>query len=163
MGGCVVPRVAEAEPARVAEVVFLAAVVTRDGESLRDATSAMPSPWIQRAVTVGEDGSAHTDPDLVLDAILQDGTPEQRRFVRDRHLPYPPHALLEPGRLSAFLALGKRTGYVVALQDRTLQPELCRGFAALLPGAWTADIDACHDCMVTHPVEVADVLERRGS
>jgi hypothetical protein len=75
----------------------LAAVVTGDGESLIQATPQ--SEWIARAVTIGADGTAHTDPELILDANLHDGTPAQRQFVADRHLPYPPHALVEPGRL----------------------------------------------------------------
>ncbi len=162
MGGVVIPRVAEVVPDRIAEVVWLAAVVTRDGESLLDASRARPSPWIARAVTLGPDGTAHTDPDLVLDAVIQDGTPKQRAFVRERHLPYPPHALVEPGRLSAFLALGLPTGYVVATEDRTLHPDLCAGFAALLPGAWRASVAAGHDCMLTQPLALADVLERRA-
>ena len=117
----------------------------------------------QRAVTFAPDGSVHTDPDLILDAILQDGTPEQRAFVRDRHVAYPTHALFEPGRLSAFLALGLPTGYVVATEDRTLPPALCEGFAALLPGAWRAEVHAGHDCMVSRPEAVADALLGRGA
>jgi pimeloyl-ACP methyl ester carboxylesterase len=162
MGGVVVPRVAEVVPERIAEVVWLAAVVTRDGQSLRE-TAVSPNRWIERAVTFAPDGSAHTDPELILDAILQDGTPEQRAFVRERHVAYPTHALFEPGRLSAFLALGLPTGYVVATQDRTLPPELCAGFAALLPGAWHDAVDAGHDCMVSRPDLVVDVLLRRGA
>jgi pimeloyl-ACP methyl ester carboxylesterase len=158
MGGVVVPRVAEAAPERIAEVVWLAAVVTRDGEDLRQACSPLPSEWTARAVTTGPDGTAHTDPDLILDAIIQDGTPEQRQWVRDRHVAYPPHALVEPGRLSAFLALDLPTGYVTATEDRVLQPALCAGFADLLPGAWRAEVAAGHDCMLTQPERVADVL-----
>jgi pimeloyl-ACP methyl ester carboxylesterase len=132
--------------------------VTRDGESLLQATPQ--SEWIARAVTLGADGTAHTDPDRILDANLQDGTPEQRRFVRERHLPYPPHALVEPGRLGAFLALGLPTAYITATQDRTTEPWLCEKFAALLPGAKLDRVDAGHSCMISRPAATADALER---
>jgi pimeloyl-ACP methyl ester carboxylesterase len=157
MGGVVIPRVAEAIPERIARVVWLAAVVTNDGESLIDATPQ--SEWIARAVTIGPDGTAHTDPELILDANIHDGTPEQRKFVRDRHLPYPPHALVEPGRLRAFLALGIPTSYVTATADRTIEPHVCEKFAARLPGCKRGTVDAGHDCMVTRPSETADALE----
>jgi pimeloyl-ACP methyl ester carboxylesterase len=110
-------------------------------------------------VTIGEDGTAHTDPELILDANIHDGTPEQRAFVHDRHLPYPPHALTEPGRLSAFLALGLPTAYVVAADDRTIEPRVAAGFAARLPGADVREVAGGHDCMITNPHQVAGVLD----
>lgn len=157
MGGVVIPRVAETVPERVRRVVWLAAVVTSDTESLLQAVPQ--SPWIARAVVIGPDGTAHTDPELILDANIHDGTPEQRRFVHDRHLPYPPHALVEPGRLSAFLGLGLPTGYVVAADDRTIEPPVARGFAERLQGCRRAEVPGGHDCMVTRPAEVAAALE----
>lgn len=157
MGGVIIPRVAEAIPDRIRRLIWLAAVVTADDESLIQATPQ--SEWIARAVTIGADGTAHTDPELIIEANLQDGTPEQRKFVHDRHLPYPPHALVEPGRLSAFLALGIATSYIVAELDRTIEPHVCEKFAARLPGATRGLVAAGHDCMVSRPRETADALE----
>ena len=156
MGGVVVPQVAEALPERMRRVVWLAAVVTGDGETLLDAVPQ--SRWIARAVTIEADGTARTDPDLILDANLQDGTDSERSFVRARHLPYPPDALVEPGRLSAFLALGLPTGYVAAADDRTIEAAVSDRFAARLPGCRRAQVPGGHDCMITRPDEVAAAL-----
>ena len=109
-------------------------------------------------MTLGPDGTAHTDPELVLDANIHDGTPDERAFVRDRHLPYPPDALVEPGRLGAFLALGLPTGYVTARDDRTIEPSVCAKFRARLPGCRAVDVGGGHDCMITRPDEVTDAL-----
>jgi pimeloyl-ACP methyl ester carboxylesterase len=156
MGGVIIPRVAERVRERIASVVWLAAVVTADGESLLQAVPQ--SPWIARAVKLRADGTAHTDPLLILDASLQDATPEQRETVRRRYCAYPPHALVEPGRLTAFLALGLPTAYVTATQDRTIVPELCAKFASRLPGCRQASIAAGHGCMITRPDETARAL-----
>ena len=156
MGGVIVPRVAELVPDRIRRVVWLAGAVTADGETLIEAVPQ--SPWIARAVTLGPDGTAHTDPELVLDANIHDGTPDERAFVRDRHLPYPPDALVEPGRLGAFLALGLPTGYVTARDDRTIEPSVCAKFVARLPGCRAVDVGGGHDCMITRPDEVTDAL-----
>lgn len=156
MGGIIVPRVAEVVADRLRRVVWLAAAVTADGETMLEAVPQ--SPWIARAVTLGPDGSARTDPDRILDAIIQDATPAQRRFVRERHLPYPHHALVEPGRLSSFLALGLPTGFVMAADDRTIEPSVARRFAERLPGSRWAEVPGSHDCMVTRPGEVAAAL-----
>ena len=56
MGGVIIPRVAEAMPDRMRRLIWLAAVVTSDGESLLQATPQ--SEWIARAVTIGDDGTA---------------------------------------------------------------------------------------------------------
>ena len=156
MGGVVIPRVAEMVPERIRRVVWATAVVTRDGESLIEAVPQ--SPWIARAVELGPEGIAKTDLELLLDANIHDGTPEQREFVRARHRPYPPHALLEPGRLSAFLQLGLPTGYIVATLDRAIEPHIARGFMDRLPGCRKAEIGAAHQCMNTRPRELAEIL-----
>jgi pimeloyl-ACP methyl ester carboxylesterase len=156
MGGTIVPRVAEVAPERIARVVWLTAAVCDDGEMLLDAIPQ--SPWIAAAVTIEADGTARTDAELILDANIHDGTPEQRAIVRARHCAYPPHALVEPGRLSAFLALGLPTAYVVTTDDRTVEPHVQRRMADRLPGAARAEVVAGHDCMITRPEEVARAL-----
>jgi pimeloyl-ACP methyl ester carboxylesterase len=156
MGGVITPRVAEAIPDRIATVVWLAACVNNDGESLLD--TIPQSPWVARAVTVGDDGTAHTDVDLIIDATIHDGTDEQKAFVRARHRPYPPHALVEPGRLGAFLALGIPTAYVFTTLDRTVEPHVQAALAARLPDCRTASVAGGHDCMLTQPDATADAL-----
>jgi pimeloyl-ACP methyl ester carboxylesterase len=156
MGGVITPRVAEAIPDRIATVVWLTACVSNDGESLLE--TIPQSPWIARAVRIGDDGSAQTDVDRIIDANVHDGTREQQAFVRARHRPYPPHALVEPGRLSAFLALGIPTAYVFATLDRTIEPHVQQALAARLPGCRTASVPGGHDCMLTRPVATADAL-----
>jgi pimeloyl-ACP methyl ester carboxylesterase len=157
MGGVIVPRVAEAARDRVGAAVFLAAVVLADGESLIEAIPQTPA--IAKAVTIAEDGTLTTDVDLLLEALLCDATEEDRRWVAERHRPYPNAALVEPGRLSAFLALGLPSAYVAASRDLTITRPVARGFHERLPaGSPYLEVDAGHDCMVTQPAAVADAL-----
>ena len=156
MGGVVIPRVAEVAAERLRRVVWLAAVVCDDGRSLLD--EVPQSPAIARAVTIEADGTATTDPDLIIEANMQDGTPEQRAWFHDRHVPYPPYALTEPGRLSAFLELGLPTGYITAADDLTILAEHTARFAAKLPGARLADVPGSHNCVMTQPDAVAAAL-----
>jgi pimeloyl-ACP methyl ester carboxylesterase len=156
MGGTVIPRVAEVVPDRIRSVVWLTAAVCADGETLLDAIP--PSPWIADAVTVQPDGTATTDADRILAAVIHDGTPDQQAFVRERHGPYPPHALVEPGRLSAFLALGLPTAYVIATEDRTIEPAVQELLAGRLPNSRRSEVGAGHDCMIVRPAEVAGAL-----
>jgi pimeloyl-ACP methyl ester carboxylesterase len=157
MGGVIVPRVAEVVSDRIRRVVWVTGCVAKDGQNLLEAVGQ--SPWIARAVTLGPGGIAKVDDELLTEANIHDGTPEQRDFVRSHHRSYPQHALLEPGRLTAFLALGLPTGYVVATQDRTIEPHVQRRFVELLPGCRQAEIDAGHQCMNTRPAELSDILD----
>jgi pimeloyl-ACP methyl ester carboxylesterase len=155
MGGIVVPRVAERVADRLARVVWLAAAVTLDGETLLDAVPQTPE--VAAAVTIRPDGSLTTDHDVLIGVLLQDGTDDDRAWVRARHRDYPKHALVEPGRLSAFLALGLPVSYVVALDDRIIPPEVARGFAARL-GVEPVEVPGSHDCIISRPAAVAAAL-----
>jgi pimeloyl-ACP methyl ester carboxylesterase len=156
MGGAIIPRVAEEIPDRIRRVVWLTAAVCADGESLLQ--TIPPSRWMSKAVSVEADGTTHTDTELILDAVIHDGTPFQREFVRARHLPYPPHALVEPGRLSAFLALDLPTAYVMATDDRAIEPMVQERLADRLPHSRRSTVPAGHDCMIVRPAEVARAL-----
>ena len=156
MGGVIIPRVAEKVPERIGAVVWLAAVVTADGETLLQAVPQ--SEWIARAVRILPDGTADTGPDLIVEANYQDGTPEDQAWFRARHTAYPPDALVEPGRLSAFLALGLPTAFVTATQDRTILPEVCAKFADRLPGCRRATVDGSHNCLLSRPEATAAAI-----
>jgi pimeloyl-ACP methyl ester carboxylesterase len=158
MGGVIAPRVAEATIERVARVVWMAAVVLNDGETLLEAVPATPE--VSRAVTIREDGTAMTDHALLIEALMPDASPQDQAWVLERHRSYPPAALIEPGQLSRFLALGLPTGYVVATEDLMVPPALARTFADRLPGAALAEVAAGHDLMLTHPEESALALEK---
>jgi pimeloyl-ACP methyl ester carboxylesterase len=158
MGGVIVPRVAEVSTERVARVVFMAAVVLNDAETLLEAVPATPA--VSRAVTIAEDGTAVTDHALLVDALLPEASSADRAWVLERHLSYPRAALVEPGRLSQFLELGLPTGYVVATEDLLVPPALAHTFARRLPGVSVAEVAAGHDLMLTRPEESATALER---
>jgi pimeloyl-ACP methyl ester carboxylesterase len=156
MGGVVIPRVAELAAARIRQVIWLAAVVCQDGETLLEAVPQ--SPEIAAAVTIHDDGTIEQDNAKLTAAVLSDGTAADQAWVLARHRTYPPAALVEPGRLSRFLELGLPTGYVVATRDVAVPPERARIFADRLPGARRADVDASHDCMIIRPAETAEAL-----
>lgn len=157
MGGVVVPRVAEVARERIGRVVWLAAVVANDGETLLDAVPQTPE--IARAVTIEPDGTARTDHRLMAEVLMPEGTDEDRAWVTARHCAYPPAALVEPGRLSAFRALDLPASSIAATADAAIPLALARTFAARLPDARYAEVDAGHDLMITRPRATADALE----
>jgi pimeloyl-ACP methyl ester carboxylesterase len=161
MGGVTIPLVGERAPERIRRIVWLAAVVLADGESI--ATHyAVPSEAISRATTTAPDGGA-PDPALMVEAFMQDGTAEQKAWVQERLGPTTIASVTAEGNLSRFLAQGLPTGYILALRDQSVPPDLARTFAARLPGARFAEVDAGHNLMITKPKETADALEAMAS
>ena len=156
MGGVIVPRVAEVARDRIRAVVWMAAVVLDDDETLLEAVPQTPE--IARAVVIEPDGSVRTNARLMIEALLPEGTEDERAWVLARHRPYPPMALFEPGRLTAFKALNLQTGYVLATRDCAVAPDRAKVFAGRLPGVRSAEVDAGHDLMITRPKEAADAL-----
>ncbi|HEY6623014.1 MAG TPA: alpha/beta hydrolase [Acidimicrobiales bacterium] len=156
MGGVTIPLVAERVRERIGRVVWMASTVLGDGESIAEHYAA-PTEWLERAFAPGPDG-APQDPAVILDAFMQDGTPEQRQWTLARLGGVTPPLVVEKGDLTGFLALHIPTGYIVATHDQALPPELCRRFAARLPGCLFAEVDAGHDLMITAPTATADAL-----
>ena len=151
LGGAVIAPVAQVVPERIRRVVWLAGLVLGDGESIM--THYMtPSDAIRRAIE-------SDDPDLFVEAFMQDGTPEQKAWLKSRLGPTTMAALTYEGDLTGFRALGLATGYVTALRDQALPPTLTREFAARLGESRHLEVDAGHDLMITKPFDTASALE----
>jgi pimeloyl-ACP methyl ester carboxylesterase len=151
LGGVVLPGVAARVRERVRRVVWLAAIVLANGESV--ATHYLtPSETIARAVATGDEA-------LFVEAFVHDGTPAQQAWVRERLGPSTMATINHVGDLDGFLDLGLATGYVTALRDRALPRELTDRFAARLRNSRRREVDAGHDLMITKPHETADALE----
>ncbi|WP_432995585.1 alpha/beta fold hydrolase [Dactylosporangium sp. CA-233914] len=154
-GGVLAPRVAEAIPDRIAQVTWLAGVVLADGERLAD---VVPPATSLPGTTDHPDGSRTVDVDAWVAAVMPEGTAQQRRWVATHFRPSPHLARVEPGRLSAFLALGLPTAFIAATEDVCVPIDLARRFTGRLPGAKTVDVAAGHELMVTRPAETAAAI-----
>lgn len=161
MGGIVIAKAAELVPQRIAHLVFLAAVVLRDGESLvqvqapitrtlvagmaagrGDGTFLYPAEtaWARWMGDVGRDRP-------VLGAALASLTPQAvRPFV-------------EPAPLPRFWSLDTPRTYIRCLRDAAVTPERAAMFAARL-GVAPVDLDTAHDPMLSAPDELARILDR---
>jgi pimeloyl-ACP methyl ester carboxylesterase len=142
----IVPFVAERVPARIRRVVFIAGGVLRDGETAEEIVLA--SPWLRAAIA---EGLSLADADRAIDLFLQDGTDEDRDWVRARLTRQPAAAGRALGRLTAFLALNLPTGFIRCLRDRAQSPELAAEMVARLPDPIYREIDSGHDCMISQP------------
>lgn len=164
MAGMVISLVGERAPERVGRLVYVAAYLPRDGESLyklsqTDADSRVPRYWQQAdparysPATIRSDGIA--------DAFCADCSAGDAAALVARHRPEAVPPLGTPVKLSA-----ERWGrlpklYVHTLRDGAVSHRLQQAMvAAAGPGVRTATLDSAHAPMLTQPRALAELISR---
>jgi pimeloyl-ACP methyl ester carboxylesterase len=161
MGGLVIPKAAELAPARVAHLVFLAAVVVPDGGSLAG-TLMTPAG---RALIVGNaaargDGTFLYPAEIAWSRWMGDMAQGDPRVSTALSL-LTPQALrpfVEPVDLRVFYGMRMPRTYIRCLQDKAVVPARAAERAALL-GVTPVDMDCAHNAMLSQPDELTRILE----
>lgn len=160
MAGVTVPGVvAKLGSARVREMIMAAAFVPPHGGAIVD-TLGGPLAWFARRYA--KNGKPTEVPKFVARYAFCNGmTPEQRRFTL-AHL-YPESALIpaEPVDRSGLPADVPRT-WILTTRDRALSIASQQKSIDALGGVQTViPIDACHEVMISHPAQLAQILIER--
>ena len=161
MGGVVIPKVAELVPARVAHLVFVAAVVLRDGESLLGTQIAAPTrPLLEGLARAG--GGVVQYPAAVEWARWLNDLPAGDSRVVDaltRMTPQPLRPWLERVDMRRFYAMSVPRTYIRCLRDNAVTPARAAQYAARL-GVKPVDIDCAHEPMLSALDELVAILEK---
>jgi pimeloyl-ACP methyl ester carboxylesterase len=162
MGGIVIPKVAELAPARVARLIFLAAVVLPNGASMAETHLSPAARAVVRGLAAGRgDGTYHYPAELAWSRYLGDlprGHPAVARALA-LLTPQPVRPVFEPVALTAFYSMAVPRDYVRCLADVAVPPERAATYAARL-GVRPVDLDTAHDPMVSAPDALAGLLEK---
>ena len=161
MAGLVIPKAAELVASRVAHLVFLAAVVVPDGESLAR-TLMTPAG---RAMAMGNaagrgDGTFLYPAELAWARWMGDMPRSDPRVLRAISL-LTPQALrpfVEPVDLRVFYGMRVPRTYVRCLDDKAVLPAKAAECAARL-GVTPVDMDCAHNAMLSRPDELVRILE----
>lgn len=161
MGGLVIPKAAELCPARVAHLVFLAAVVVPDGGSLAG-TNMTPAG---RAMVIGN-AAARGDGTFLYPAEMawarwMGDMPQGDPRVSTALSLLTPQALrpfVEPVDLRVFYGMRVPRTYIRCLQDKAVVPGRAAECAARL-GVKPVDMDCAHNAMLSQPDELTRILE----
>lgn len=161
MGGVVIPKVAELVPARVAHLVFLAAVVLPHGASLLETQVAPPGRALLRGLAAAAG------------AVQQPAVTEHARWMGDlpardarviaaltRLTPQPFRPLTERVAMHGFYAMAVPRTYVRCLRDVAIPPAKAAAYAARL-GVRPVDLDTAHGPMLSAPDALVKILVTR--
>jgi pimeloyl-ACP methyl ester carboxylesterase len=160
MAGAVIPKVAELVPARIARLVFLAAVVMRDGESLSD--NFPPAiRQLMRGLARAGGGAVQYPAWLEASRWMSDLPPGDPRVVEALGLitPQPFAPWSERVDYRRFYAMAVPRAYIRCLRDAAIPPAWATAFAGRL-GVTPIDLDCAHNAMMSQPDALAAILEK---
>ena len=151
--------VAEAEPARIKTLVYLAAYLPRDGQSLLGLATADKDSKAGPAVQIDKDhGLATIAPEARAGLFANDAPPQVGAAVAAAIVPEPLVPLATPIQLSARFARVDKA-YIHTARDQVVSPALQRSMVAATPVRLEQTLDTGHTPFVTNPDGVAAAIE----
>ncbi len=162
MGGLVVAKAAERAVARIAHLVFLAAVVPPHGSSIALTNMSEPARAALLALVRGRGDSTFAYPaETAWARWLGDLPRRDPRAIRALSLLTPQAArpFFERVDLRRFDTLTIPRTYIRCRRDAAVVPERAAAYAARL-GVRPLDLDAAHDPMLSRPDELVRLLTR---
>ena len=155
-GGQIITALGSDAP-NVVGLVYIAAFGLDEGESLGALLSQGPvTPALAHLFTDSR-GFGWLSEDDFVDHFAGDLEPTQARVLYAVQQPLASSAFTDVMGVPAWKSLP--SWYLVAENDEALPPDAERQFAARM-GATTVEVQASHVAMVSHPAEVAELVEK---
>jgi pimeloyl-ACP methyl ester carboxylesterase len=163
MGGIAIAQAAARCPDRVAALIYVAAFLPADGQSLVDLTRLPEGAGdlVQANMVVDGDPPIATMPRDVAREAFYGACPDDRAaWGVERIRPQPLAPFVTPVSLGDGAQAGPPRYYVVAAQDRAIPPALQRRMAREGATAEVVELDTDHSPFLSEPAELAGLLER---
>lgn len=157
LGGATVPVVAARWPKRMAHLVLLSTLLAPDGGAIVDGFLPETRDQAIRRLGEGDDPRIEMSDAHHREMLNDDMREEDVNFCVSRHCAESRHLFTDAASRSGLPDDLPRT-YIRLRQDLSVSWEQQAYAISLLPGLETREIDAPHPAMVTHPEEVAAIL-----
>ncbi len=164
MAGMVISQAAERVPDRIGELVYVAAYLPRNGESLyqlsqTDADSHVPRYWQQADPAAYSPASIRTDG--LADVFCADCSPADQAALAKHHKPEAIPPLGTPVTLTAANFGRVPKLYVHTLKDHAVSYKLQQAMVANAGGGVrTVTLDSSHSPMLSQPHALADLIAK---
>lgn len=155
-GGAVITEAGNDD--RVAGLVYIAAFEPDAGESLKDLTTKMPAA--SSAIRSTDDGHMYLDPSNFRADFAADIQPTETAFMASSQVMPAVESYTAAVTRPAWRS--KPSWAVVATADRMVNPHLERWMARRAKST-TVEIRASHVAFLSHPVEIAKVIEQAAA
>ncbi|MFS2159324.1 alpha/beta fold hydrolase [Pseudomonas sp. Pseusp122] len=160
-GGIVISAVAEAEPARIKQLIYLAAYLPKDGQSLLQLAGTDPDSKMGQFVQVDKQrGVASIAHDARAELFANDGPDALKKAIPDLILDESVTPLGTPVHLTAAHFGAVKKAYIHTTQDHVISPALQASMVNNGHVEQQATLDSGHTPFLTHPVELAQAIEK---
>ncbi|USV99408.1 alpha/beta hydrolase [Pseudomonas pergaminensis] len=140
---------------KVRSLVYVAAFAPDAGQASKDLGKDYPAPTGVKDITADKNGFLYMTAQGMATGFAQDLSPEQTAVMAATQGPIRASAFDDKTSVAAWK--GKPSWYVVARDDRMIQPDLQRAFAKKI-GAQVTEIPASHVPQQSRPADVARVI-----
>ena len=154
MGGAVITQAAEYRPGKVETLVYLAAFLLQDGESISQFTNGDTEALLGTILIMGEDGSATLRDEGIKETVYADCSDEDVARAKSLLVPQALAPIASPvstteenfGRIPRV--------YIECLRDRTLSPSVQKNMYTALPCRKVISMNTSHSPFLSAPEEL---------
>jgi len=136
---------------KVVGLLYVAALVPEEGQNANAVNAMMPSTGVEKEFQVSADGFVSLSMKAINENFVPDASPEERKLVYATQVPLAASAGEEKVQSPAWK--NKRSWFIVAAQDKIINPDLER-YKAKLINATTIELNSGHVPMVSQPNKV---------
>jgi pimeloyl-ACP methyl ester carboxylesterase len=154
-GGAVITEAAAGD-SKVKALVYVAAFAPDAGEALNGLIEKFPAPPLSTSVAPDSAGFLYLDRSRFNEVFAGDLPSDEAALLAATQKPIAAPTFGEAIKAAAWKSIP--SWYVVSTQDKAINPELER-FMAKRIGARTTEITASHVSFISHPDEIAKVIE----
>ena len=154
-GGAVITAAAAGDK-RIKSLVYVAAFAPEAGEVVTAPAANFPAPELNSVLKPDEAGFVYIDRARFHDAFARDLPEADTRIMAATQKPISGKSFGETMPAAAWKTIP--SWYIVSTEDRAINPDLERYYAKRI-GATTTEIKASHVPFLSHPKEVARVIE----
>jgi len=144
----------------VAALVYVAAFVPDEGESVNTLIAGFPQDGPQPPILPPQDGFLFLDREKFHDSFAADLDPERAAFMADSQIPWGVGAL--GGTITGAAWRNKPTWYLIATDDRMIPPVAQRQMSGRA-GATVEEAAGSHSIYVSQPAAVAELVKQAAS
>src|SRR5262249_24702685 len=158
-GGAVITQLADRRSKGIARLVYVAAFVPRDGESVGDLLPSEFRAGLEQLAAARPDRAVGLPWELWRSSFMQTGDEAAARRAYERLVPEPWAPIFDPVRLSHRVSPAVPAAFVVFRHDRTMpagywHPQM----AGRLAAPEIVELDGDHETMLTTPDLLAEAL-----
>jgi pimeloyl-ACP methyl ester carboxylesterase len=154
-GGAVITEAGTHE--KVAGLVYIAAFVPDQGESVNSLIAGFPTDGPQPPILPPQDGFLLLDREKFAASFAADLPLDQAAFMADSQVPWGLDAL--NGSVTDPAWRSKQSWYLVSTDDRMIPPPAQRAMAERA-GSTTTEVSGSHAVYVSQPAAVADLIKQ---